>query len=502
MKKKINNIIYIVFITIFLVVYILSIYLKKKFKNITTEQILYSLIYPKGTSINSMKDGIIYVSLRTAIILLIVYLISALIKKFNYKPYIIYKLNKNTKKIVLFEMTKIKKTVIMIILIIISLSSMIKALKIDEYIQFQKNTSSIFENYYVNPNKVKVEFPEQKQNLIYIYVESLETTNVSTKNGGLFDESIMPNLENIAKNNTNFSNTNKLGGAYNISGATWTAASLIAQTSGIPLKLQIDTSGYSSSKESIPGAYSIGEILEKNGYNNYLMIGSDANFGGRGDYFIKHGNYKIMDYYYAKEKGWIPEIYHVWWGYEDKKLYEFSKKEISNIAKQDKPFNFTILTADTHFENGYTDTSCPEKYNNPYANSIYCADIMLNDFIEWVKKQDFYQNTTIIITGDHLTMQSDFYDEILPDNYKRTVFNTIINSRQEAKNNKNREFTLMDMYPTTLSALGVTIRGDRLGLGTNLYSKEKTLIEKIGYNQLDSEISKKSVYYDNELLKK
>ena len=502
MKKKAKIITYMFFLTVFIVVFFLAIYLKTKFKNVTTEQMIYSLIYPKGTSFDSMKDGIIYVSIRTIIVLLIIYILHLIIKKYKYKPYIIYKLNKKTKKINILEMTKLKKTIILIIVIIVSLFSMVKALKVDKYIEMQKNSSSIFENYYINPKNTKIEFPKEKQNLIYIFVESLEMTNSSQKNGGLFEKSLIPNLETIAMKNINFSNGNKLGGAYNISGASWTAASLIAQTSGIPLKLQIDTSGYSGYKESLPGAYSIGEILNKNGYKNYLMIGSDANFGRRKDYFIQHGDYKIMDYYYAKEHGWIPENYHVWWGFEDKKLYEFAKQELSSISKNKEPFNFTLLTADTHFENGYTDISCPYNYDNPYANSINCTDIMLGDFINWIKKQEFYENTTIIITGDHLTMQSDFYDEILPEDYKRTIYNVIINSREEAKTNKNREFTLLDMYPTTLSSLGVNIDGNKLGLGVNLYSKEKTLVEKIGYKELDSEISKKSLYYETEILKK
>ena len=31
------------------------------------------------------------------------------------------------------------------------------------------------------------------------------------------------------------------------------------------------------------------------------MIGSDADFGGRKDYFKYHGDYEILDYNYAKD---------------------------------------------------------------------------------------------------------------------------------------------------------------------------------------------------------
>ena len=124
---------------------------------------------------------------------------------------------------------------------------------------------------------------------------------------------------------------------------------------------------------------------------------------------------------------------------------------------------------------------------------------MLSEFIKWIQKQDFYKNTTIIITGDHLTMQKNVYKT--NDKKKRSVYNTIINSRRKIKNNKNRSFTVMDMYPTTLSAIGANIKGDRLGLGTNLYSGKKTLSENYGINNLDRELKKQSKFYRKNILK-
>ena len=53
----------------------------------------------------------------------------------------------------------------------------------------------------------------------------------------------------------------------------------------------------------------------------------------------------------------------------------------------------------------------------------------------------------------------------------------------------------MDMFPTTLAAMGFKIKGDRLGLGTNAFSKEKTLAEKMGYDDFNAELEKYSQYY-------
>ena len=52
----------------------------------------------------------------------------------------------------------------------------------------------------------------------------------------------------------------------------------------------------------------------------------------------------------------------------------------------------------------------------------------------------------------------------------------------------------MDNFPTTLAAMGVKIEGNRLGLGTNLFSEELTLMESVGEEELKAELKKKSEF--------
>ena len=64
----------------------------------------------------------------------------------------------------------------------------------------------------------------------------------------------------------------------------------------------------------------------------------------------------------------------------------------------------------------------------------------------------------------------------------------------------NREFSVLDMFPTTLASLGVEIEGNRLGLGSNLMSNEKTLLEQMSIEKLEEMISKKSIYYNMKFI--
>ena len=345
-----------------------------------------------------------------------------------------------------------------------------------DYVFNSMRKTDLFLQYYTSPGEVDIEFPSEKQNLIYIFMESTEMTNVSKSNGGAFDVSIMPNLERYALDYVNFSNRDTLGGAVWSYGTGWTASAMIAQSAGIPLKMMI--SDVNSDSTVFSNIVTIGDILHDNGYTNLLMLGSDASFGGRRSYFESH-NYLISDYYTAIEEGKISSDYHEWWGYEDAKLFSYAKEELLKLSESGEAFNLTLLTADTHFTDGYLDKSCSNVFSNPYANSFYCSDSMIGEFVSWIMKQDFYKNTTIVISGDHLTMQDNFYAN-LDDDYTRTIYNVFINSRVMPVNNKNRTFTTMDMFPTTLGALGVSIQGDRLGLGTNLFSGIKTIPEEIG----------------------
>ena len=76
-----------------------------------------------------------------------------------------------------------------------------------EYLKQQQEKTLIFENYYVDANKINIDFPTKKRNLIFIFVESLESTNFSKSKGGITEKSYIPHLETFAEEYINFSNT-------------------------------------------------------------------------------------------------------------------------------------------------------------------------------------------------------------------------------------------------------------------------------------------------------
>ncbi|MDX5476618.1 MAG: LTA synthase family protein [Bacillaceae bacterium] len=375
------------------------------------------------------------------------------------------------------------------------------AIGINAYLKQLYDYSTFMEEEYVDPRDVTITFPDEKRNLIIIYLESMETTMMSKENNGGWHYSVMPELENIALENINFSNTYSLGGPFPTSGTTWTIAGLVSTTSGLPLKIPIGGNEYTS-ESFLSGAVALGDILEVEGYNLGFMFGSDASFGGRYQYFTKHGGYNIFDLNTALERNLMTPEEEVFWGFEDGKLFEWAKQELIDLAKEDKPFNFNLLTVNTHFPDGYLEKEAEEIHPTKYENVHAYASKQVSNFIDWLKEQDFYSNTTIVLIGDHNSMKSvDYYESrIVSEDFERVTYNAIINSPIEPINEKQRVFSNLDMFPTMLASMGVEIEGDKLGLGTNLYSTESTLFEKFGIDYVNEELNKNSVFYNTKML--
>lgn len=496
-RRRIISVLTVILVFIGLLLVKVSEWVPNTFGNIPFEQVLFHLMVPmEGTDTTFVASFIEY-CLPLPCIVSAILLLCCIIKD--------WKVSRDIRD---GEFQHVRNNVLIIItslsclfVYVFGINDVIHAVGIDEYWNNVKHPSTLYENFYVNPDNVKYAFPEQKRNLVYIFMESMETTYEDLEHGGAFEESRIPELTELADNNLTFSFGNNDNNGFLVpSMSGWTVAAIVGQTSGVPLNIPIDGNDYISDKSFLPGTYSIGQILEKNGYQNELLIGSDAAFGGRKYYFEQHGNFKIDDYNSAIENGWIDKDYHVWWGYEDIKLFEYAKNELTNLASSGQPFNFNILTADTHHIGGYPCSECENLYGDQYSNVIRCSSKHVAELVQWIQEQPWYENTTIVLAGDHKSMDPDWFKDIEESGYNRKCYYAIVNSAATPTTQNSRTISTYDLFPTTLASLGVTFNSDRLGLGTNLYTDEETLVEKLGFKKFDKELTRHSNYYDKYIL--
>ena len=474
----IGKIFWVILGTLAVLIFRSVIWVLKTWNNLSMEEIVYHLKMPlEGTNDDIIWDYIFYCAVAAALAAVILTCLLILTRK-----------KKKIYRVLLGAVPAAS-----VLMIALSVNHIWTTLDVSAYVKNQNTYSSFIDDNYVDPASVDISFPEQKRNLIYIYLESMENTYADQQSGGAFEKNVIPELTQLSLENENFSGEESiLNGGYALTGTTWTVGAMFGQTSALPLLIPIEKNSMDTQEDFFPGITTLGDILDDQGYRQELLIGSDAEFGGRKLYFEQHGGYEIYDYYYSKNHGEIPEDYYVWWGYEDERLFEHAKERLNELSASSEPFNLTLLTVDTHFEDGYVCGLCTDEFgDDQYSNVMACSSRQVSEFVRWIQEQPFYENTTIVISGDHLTMDVDYCENVSAD-YERKVYTAYINAPVSPETDTYREYSTFDAFPTTLASLGAEIEGDRLGLGVNLYSSKETLVEQYGVESVNEGLSQKS----------
>lgn len=348
--------------------------------------------------------------------------------------------------------------------------------------------SDFYAREYCVPKNENITFPEKKKNLIFIFAESMETSFMDKASGGLLKKNLIPNLSEVAKDNINFSHNGGVGGSEELVGTNWTVASMLAHFAGLPYnQIEIRNQGR---RKFLPNAILLTDILHDNGYKSLFLMGSDKAFAGRDALLETHGDVEIHDLFWYRENNFLPtKDYNVFWGFEDKKLFDFAKRELDTLPGE-APFFLGMITVDTHGPAGYICEDCPTTEDMDIKNAILCSDKKISDFLHWCAEQSWYDDTVIVIVGDHLFMDSPATTPFT-DGAKepRNCINIFINSCQEKLGDTNRRFSSLDMFPTILGAMGCTIKDNKLGFGVNLFSDERTLLERYPKDYINTELT-------------
>lgn len=475
---------------------------KDFFGDLTPDQILINLNSPtEGTDASVYISGVEGAVIPTA-------MFTAIFCLFAFSDYS-FVVNKKEKTTVYFPVIANR-----IISVVLALSFFIGgcAFGINEFqlIQLYQSyvlASDFIENNFADPDKVTMTFPEKKRNLIHIYLESMENTFLSKELGGFCEDNLIPHLYELSSEGISFSHLEEgLGGFQESTGAGWSVASMVNMGTGLPMKVPDKQNQYGDENNFLPGATAIGDILKEQGYEQTVMFGANADFGGLTYYFKSHGDFTIIDHKEVKKRGYVPSDYKVFWGYEDDKLYEYAKDELTRLYETGKPFHLMMETADTHTPEGYLSPKAPKPYDSKYANAVRYSQEQTVEFVRWIQQQPFYENTTVILIGDHLSMAKKFFEGLDGiKSYHRSCYNLIINPApglEDIPEDRcfNRDWAVFDMFPTILSSIGVEIEGDRLGIGTDLFSDRPTVFEEYGVDFVNDELVKRSNFYNFNIL--
>lgn len=252
------------------------------------------------------------------------------------------------------------------------------------------------------------------------------------------------------------------------------------------------------------------KILEGEGYFSAVLHANNKSFWNRDGMYQSLG----IDHFYSEEAYEITEENSVGWGLKDKPFFEQS---IKYLEEMEKPFYSKFITLTNHFpfELDEEDKSI-EPYDsnsntlNNYFPAVRYADEAMEEFFEQLKETDLYENSIIIIMGDHIGISANHnramsmyldkeeitpYDQVqllkvplfihIPGHGKGEVVSTVSGQ--------------IDMKPTILSLLGIENESDVL-FGNDLFAKDRKGYIALRNGDFISEdyISTVGICYDRE----
>ncbi|MCD7897920.1 MAG: sulfatase-like hydrolase/transferase [Planctomycetaceae bacterium] len=357
---------------------------------------------------------------------------------------------------------------------------------------FEEDQRTYFSDNYVRVEAEDVTFPEGKNNLMFLILESGEGTfNDASVYGG----NLIPKLDKIAADNLSFSRH------VETYGTSWSAASLCSMFLGVPYIVpgMKETTLINRTGKFLPGASSLLHLLETAGYDITFLIGTDVKFGGTDLLFNTHcRNANLEDVLVLADRYPSLKIPNYRWGYPDQLVYSEVKKKISAWTDDETPHAMILMTVNTHHP-GYKEPESRTIYND-MRDAFVEMDDLAADFLAWFQNQPAARNTTVVIIGDHLLPANELGSVELPPKRERQVYNAIINSRVKPElPPETRLFTTYDFSPTILESLGGVLPKRRLGIGTSLFSSEKTLLERDGIVPYEREIARYSPLYNSFL---
>jgi len=144
--------------------------------------------------------------------------------------------------------------------------------------------------------------------------------------------------------------------------------------------------------------FTLGNVLDKNGYECKFIYGGNSFFDNMGDYFGSNG-YSVID----KKNVPSDAIHHESaWGVCDEDMLDMTLKEMDKSYAAGKPFFNQVMTVSHHRPYTYPAgrIPVPAAVYSSHAALMY-TDYAINRFLEQAKSKPYFNNTMFVIVADH-----------------------------------------------------------------------------------------------------
>ncbi|WP_339220433.1 LTA synthase family protein [Paenibacillus sp. FSL W7-1332] len=305
------------------------------------------------------------------------------------------------------------------------------------------------------------------KNLIIIQMESFQEFLVDLKIDG---KEITPNINKLARESQYFPNFYQNVGQGNTSDAEF-----VVNTS-----FYIPPRGAATQHYADRVLPSLPRLLQGEGYDTATFHTNVVEFWNRGEL------YKALGFNRYYDKAFFGDEDKLFFGASDDALYSKTAAELKKMNESDKPFYSHVISMSAHHpftipEDKYRMT-LPERYEGTfvgdYIRSQNYADDALGKFIEQLKKDGVWDNSLIVLYGDHLGLPIYSLDnkdkELMHEIYGRD-YNSgdminiplMIHGKGLQPEVKEQVGGQIDLLPTVANLLGVSM-DNQLHFGQDL----------------------------------
>ena len=340
----------------------------------------------------------------------------------------------------------------------------------------------------------------RNRNLIVIQVESLENFVIDRK---IDNQEITPNLNKLKSDGLYFSNY------YYQAGPGTTADAEFSVTNSL-FPLQNFVAFFEKPNNTY---FAFPKSLKNNGYETAVMHADVPSFWNRNNIYPNLGYSKI----FSSKNFSMPRVVNLGLNKEeglgDEDFLEQSAEIIKNL---NKPFAATLLTLTSHtpFEipedlKGLkiSDKQGLSDHQINYLQTVNYTDKAIGKFITKLKSSGLYNNSIIVIYGDHKSFTSNKDDKGFANFLGLSSFDdlTYLKNSQvplivlipetDIRGKKTIPASHLDLYPTLAHLLGIEV--SKGVLGQDLLSTKNPVVTQRANNTITNIVTPSLVYINS-----
>ncbi|MBM6997599.1 Lipoteichoic acid synthase 1 [compost metagenome] len=241
------------------------------------------------------------------------------------------------------------------------------------------------------PSEPKYFGAAKGKNLIIIQMESFQNFLIDLKIDG---QEVTPNMNKLVKENTYFNHFYQMVGQGNTSDAEF-----VVNTSFYIPYNEAATQNYPD--KELP---SLPKLMRDQGYDTATFHTNVVDFWNRGEL------YKAIGFNRYYDQKWFGTEDTVFFGPSDEVLYKKTAEELDRMQQTGQPFYTQVISMTAHHPfttpHEKDKIQLPERYQDnmvgDYLRAQSYADYALGQFIQDLKQRGIWDNSVVMIYGDHL----------------------------------------------------------------------------------------------------